>query len=239
MNLKDYLNDDMDDDKAEQFTTDIIFQKFDQDKRKEWAEWLKNQHNLEREIGTKPEAKLFNLRWVFAIAASITLLAAFFFLLKAPSVPAHQQLAQTYIETLPIIADPSVFRKDDSEVDAIRLAANEAYVKQEFEQAIRLWNELIDKQMEKPQDLYYLGLSNLRNKEPNTDRAIELFTEAQLQLPNLRQEINWVLSLTYVQSGQEDLAKPILRSIISSKEYKASSARELLQALENQDKKEN
>ena len=132
------------------------------------------------------------------------------------------------------MADQAVARKGNFEEEELRMQANEAYTTRNFEAAIEYWELLVANQAENTFDLFYLGISYLRQKNSKPEKTIELLEQIQQQTTELRQEINWVLSLAYLQTEQEDKARTLLQSIVTNKEFMANSAEKLLTTLHQQ-----
>ena len=229
--LRDFLRNKMDDDTMEEFTGSILHQKFDEDTKTEWEQVLREQYGVQRKKKSAGFAGIFTLRRVAAVAAVVALLIVSFIVLTRNTLPEQQQVAQSYIEELPIMADQLNFRKGDVEVDQIRLSANEAYIAEDFETAITKWELLYTNQQATPYDLFYLGVSYLKQQSSEPEKTIDLLLQAQPQAPSLRQEINWVLSLAYVRFGQVDQALPILEGIVADEEYMSEAAGVLLEGL--------
>lgn len=230
--LNKFLNDEMDDEAMEEFAENILYQKFDHDKKQVWSQILKDKHGLERHQKIEQTAKVFTLRRILSIAAGIALILGVFYFVDSTGLPADQALAQSYVDELPIMADQLVARKGDFEVDKTRLKANEAYINLDFDAAVGYWNEIVNNKAETPYDLFYLGVSTLRASSSEPEKAINYLLEAQNSTPSLKHEINWLLSLAYVRSGQVEKARPILEEIVSKQEYMSKQAAELLKTLE-------
>ena len=234
MNLQDFINNKMDEAQMEKLTKDLIHQQLDPGKRKIWGQLLQEKYGVEREAKTKPTNRIRTLGRVLTIAASIALVVVSYLLLNKNTVPAPQRLVQEYIQELPIMADQAVARKGNFEAENLRMQANEAYTKRNFETAIGYWETLVANQDENSYDLFYLGVSYLRQKNSAPEKTIDYLTQIQQQNIELRQEINWVLSLAYLQTEQEDKAKPILENIVNKQEFMAKAAEQLLTTMEKQ-----
>jgi hypothetical protein len=230
-NLHAFLNDEMEDEEMEQFAKEIIYQKFDEDNRAEISQILAKDYGVERNKNTNRRFRLTPLYRVIAIAASLALLIGLFFYLRDINTPKYEQLADAYIKELPIMSDQLVARKDDTNVEEIRLKANEAYIEKEFEKAVGYFNQLQDQGDINTYDQFYLGLSYLRKEAAEPQRTIALLTQVQSAIPAFQQEINWVLSLAYLKNEQEQEAVKLLQSIVAQQAYMHKSAKQLLEAI--------
>lgn len=226
--LRKYLNKELGEEKMEDYTSDMLYQKFDADKRQEWSQILEAEHGVKRQaIG----AKIFTLKRILAVAASVAVLLVFVLLMK-DTLPPEQALAQAYIDELTIMADPSTSRKSDDNVDVTRAQANEAYLKGDYDQVVANFTTLISQGKDDAFDHFYLALSHLKNKPAAPQRAIELLLQLQATPSLFPQEIKWVLGLAYLKDGELDKAQAQLQEIVDKQSYMYESAIELLQELE-------
>jgi hypothetical protein len=231
--LKQYSSGNMKDEDMEKITERLINQKFDKEKKDAWKQLLKEQYGIEKEALPQTSNNIVFIRRLVAVAAALGLLISAFFLFRSPQ-PTYQQLADNYIEELPIMADQLVFRKGQFQEEATRISANEAYIKQNFEAAIGYWEELITNNTANNYDRFYLGVSYLRQKISQPNQAIDLLLQSKEQVPSLEQETNWILSLAYIRAGDVNNARTLLQSIVSEQAYMAEKAQELLDELSNE-----
>jgi hypothetical protein len=229
--LKEYLSGQMNEEQLSDFTEVLVQHKFDQEKRKAWSHILKEQHGLERSGSSSSKRKKLPLAKIIGIAASFALLIGLSYIIMTPATPEYQRLSQEYIQTLPIMGDPSVIRKDAIDEEVLRLKANEAFVDENFEAAVKSWEALVDNDMANTNDYFYLGISHLRKAKADPAACIKYLTLVQQSSSSFRQEANWVLSLAYIKSDDIDKARPILEQIVQNKEYMAEKAEALLRAL--------
>ena len=231
-NLNKYFSGDLDDDQNEEVTARLIQQKFDEEAREEWGDYLREKHSLTR----TPEKRTIGkrrtlLRYVAGIAASVLLLIAAIYLFQQNQSPAYHKMAVKYTQSLPIMADQIAFRKGNQDVDDIRLKANEAFADQEYEKSILLWDQLNKLQPLKHFDLFYLGTSYLLQDLPAPKKAIQNLKLATTKSKELQHEINWVLALAYLHDHQLELAKDMLEKIISNQQFMVPEASALLEVL--------
>ena len=226
--LDKYLNNRMTPEEMEKYTESLLHKKFDKERKAEWAKVLEEQYGVSRKQASAKNTRLHSLRWVIGVAASMLLLIVVFFLINTPSNSSSQQLADEYIQTLPIMADQLIFRKGDALKEEARIKANEAYINNNFEGAIGYWEELKLKDKANRYDQFYLGISYLRQKKSNPTQAIFLLEKAREQAPELIQETNWVLALAYLKANQLDKAYTLFQLIVDENAYMASEAKKLL-----------
>lgn len=167
----------------------------------------------------------------WAAAASIAILAVagwWLFLKPTPSTPTDAfSLVDTYLkkENAPVWSttmsgEPSVAEKEAS--------AKEAYQKGEFARAISLFNTIPPNTKE---HYFYMGISALKQPEPNASLAIESLLKAR-KLANGWQEdaINWHLALAYIRANKKEEARKELQNIIQIGRDNTAKAETLLKA---------
>jgi hypothetical protein len=225
--LQKYLNKELGDKDFDRFTGFLVEKKFDQEQKEEWGRLLKENHNIQRQ----PQAIRRSLRWSLAAAAAAALLIASVVFWPQTSSSGYRQLADQYVQELPVMADQLVFRKGQFQEDATRIKANEAYIEQDFPTAIEQWELLISHQKDNNYDRFYLGVSYLRADKAQPEKALTLLQEAKLTTPELRQEINWIMALAYIQTDQLQNARILLETIVQNDEYMSAKAAQLLQEL--------
>ncbi|MEL7222925.1 MAG: hypothetical protein AAGJ93_16505 [Bacteroidota bacterium] len=230
--LNDFLNNDMDDDDMEQFAKEILQQKFDADNRAEITQILAQEYGVKRTISEPPKFQITSLYRIVALAASIALLIGLFLYLNRTDLPQYEQLATTYIEDLPIMADQLTIRKDDTPVEEIRQNANAAYIKEDFAASIKYFKQLETEGLLTLYDQFYLALGYLKTSPTEPQQTIQLLNAIKEDIPAFKQEIDWVLSLAYLKNNQTADAKTILQKIVSQNDYQAKSAQLLLESLD-------
>ena len=71
----------------------------------------------------------------------------------------------------------------------------------------------------------YLGLSKMYKDSPDFRGAISIFDEIKDHPDNLNQDVTiWYLAIAYLKTGQKNLAKPILDSMVTVGHYKSKEA---------------
>ena len=230
--LDKYLSGQMNEKEISDFTEVLIQQKFDEEKRNTWSQLLKENHNLERSGKTMAsKRRKIPLARMIGVAASFLLLMGLGYYIMMPSTPEYKRLSYEYVQNLPITGDPSVIRKDIIEEEDVRLKANEAYVDGDFDAAVEYWEVLLSNDTYNTRDLFYLGISYLRKENADPAACIRYLKMVQERGTNFSQEINWVISLAYIELDDIDSARPILEQIVQNDEYMSAKAVILLEAL--------
>ena len=229
-NLNKYLRNELGEEQAERMTASLIQQKFDEESKKDWGQFLEQQHGITRQPNPAPKRSHF-FRYVTGIAASLLLLIAATYWLTRDQAPAYQKMAISYTQSLPVMADQMAFRKGSQDMNAIRLKANEAFADQEYEKAILLWSQLDQIEPLGHFDLFYLGTSCLLQPSPDPEKAIIYLQQSSAISNDLQHETNWVLALAYLQDHQLESAKKLLEKIVSDQQFMVQEAAELLEAL--------
>jgi hypothetical protein len=230
--LKKYVNNLLKEEKMEQIAEQHISYTLDQEKREAWKKKLEERHGLKRTPPAKKVRTLTPLYRGIAIAASLALLIAAFFLFR-PSENTYQQLADSYLESLPPMADQLTFRTKDDNKDVARANVENAYLRGDYETAIPFWQEMVDDGTATAYDQFYLGQSYLRQQDSQPELAIPLLLSARADIPEIQQEINWTLSLAYLKAGQLEEARQLLATIVQENAYMQKKARKLLAAIDD------
>jgi len=229
-NLNKYLRNELGEEQAEEMTARLIQQKFDEESKKDWGQFLEEQHGVTRRPKTAIRRNNF-FRYATGIAASLLLLIAAVYLITRDQSPEYQKMAVAYTQSLPVMADQIAFRKGSQDIDAIRLKANEAFADQEYEKAIKFWEQLTQTQQLAHFDLFYLGTSHLLQHNPDPKKAIEYLKQASAKSKELQYETDWVLALAYLQNHQLEPAESLLKKIISDQQFMVKEASALLSVL--------
>ena len=231
--LKDYLSGNLKEEDMEHITEQLIRQKFDQEQRQAWNQILKDQYGVDRNTPSQKTKSILRLRWLIGTAAVLAIALSAYFLLQTQQ-HTYQQLADDYVENMPLMADQLVYRKGEFDVDKTRLNANEAYLEEDFKLAIQYWNELITNDAATDYDRFYLSISYLRNSRDGAQKAIDILIRIKPDLPGLEQEINWALSLAYMRSGQLPQAQELLENIVRNEAYMSAKAQKLLRSMKEE-----
>ena len=228
-NLNKYTKGNYTEAEFEAFSEQLITQKLDRDKRKEWEYKLKERYGVER-TSTKENFPFFGKKpWIIisSIAASLLLLIAFFFILPAINTPKYLQATNKHIDNLSIMGDQSVIRKGTQNVELIRKQATLAYMNKDYSKSIQLWESMVNTQKATGLDFFYLALCQLRKSSPAPQQTIQALLKAR-SLNGPEEEINWILSLAYIKTEELEKAKSLLSEIVNKDAYQATAAKEIL-----------
>jgi tetratricopeptide (TPR) repeat protein len=207
----------------------MLHAKFDQDKKEAWADKLANEYGIVRKnSGAAPhQSKVRTLFFRLSAVAAVLLLLLVAVPMLNTDKNSGAELADAYLSTeiYPAPAD----RKSAFDLTSQRSAASDAYKLGNYEEAIELWEKIIQKNpSEATIDRFYLGLSQLYSQQP--DLAIDNLLKAlplSVEEERFTEEINWFLGLAYVKAEKTEEAKAQLESI-RPEEWNYSLAQELL-----------
>ncbi|MFK8102278.1 MAG: tol-pal system YbgF family protein [Saprospiraceae bacterium] len=176
-----------------------------------------------------PKAKVFNLRSIMAIAATV-LLVVFAYQIFMPSTSNSQTdlFAANFESYKMVLNQRSADQRDELNGDLVQTAVA-AYEQKDFAQAALQFKQL---QSESPQIVafqFYHAIAELALK--NTAVAIPLLENIRQQPPHLFiEQSQWYLALAYLQQGEKEKARTALRAI-KAKEYQYTKAQKLLKTL--------
>ncbi|MEM8586317.1 MAG: hypothetical protein AAGF87_18725 [Bacteroidota bacterium] len=231
--LERFIKGDMGQNEMEQFTKEMVSKQLDAETRQRWEATLRTKYGVKRKV--KPSSKLGKNRFrYFAIAASIAILIALFSWFQFSDGNTYRELTASYIEELPIMADQIVFRKGAGQVSDLRSKAYAAYSRADFDMALANWQQLAAMDSLNAYDQFYWGISCLRQTPANTACTIERLASLSNQVPELVQEIDWVLGLAYLKDNDIDKAKPLLEKIVDESQFMDELAVQLLSAIQEE-----
>ena len=143
----------------------------------------------------------------FSIAASLLFIAGFFaWLLLFKSEP-NERLFIAYYQ-----ADPGLVTAMSSEVNYEFDRGMVDYKSGNYEDAITRWEKLLQEKTANDTLQYFLGVSNLAIKKP--DSAISHLEKVSAdETSNFQKDAFWYLGLAYLLKGKEDQAVEVLRKI--------------------------
>ena len=229
--IKDYLNGNFSEKELELISDQLINAKFDQEKRKEWVNKLRQEHGVHKNPGLAAGIIRYKRHFVFAIAATLLLLISVFIIFSKTGTPKYLQAVNEQISQLKIMGDQSILRKGPQELEKIRTAATLSYVNKNYEESIKYWKELTERNVAGGMDFFYLGLCQLQQRHSEPKDALQSFQKSR-ELDGPEAELAWVIALCHLKSGTIDQGKVQLEQIINSKGYKQESAKKLLRLLE-------
>ncbi|WP_298420431.1 hypothetical protein [uncultured Kordia sp.] len=212
-------------DELESISETLIQAKFDRDKRKKWAQRLKEDYNIDKEsIQKKPVFRLSKL----AIAAMIACVFGIVtYGIITTTMSSYDSFVKNSIENLITIDNHAVVTRGDSVVDAQVLQAIEAYKTQQYDKSIERWKTIITSGKIQGFASYNIALCYLQKTPSSPEKAINYLIEAR-QTKTIQEEANWALALAYLDVNQKEKAKEVLQQIIASKSYKYKKAEALI-----------
>lgn len=183
----------------------------------------------EQQLKSRKSASIFRFSSLAKVAAiAITVLGSIFLLRTITTAPSAQVMAQTLLEQTHISSNPDITRKGVNQADQTRRAANDAFTLKNYALAITKYETLTSQNDSTALDKFYLGICYL--KINNYATAIGIFSEVKAS--KHIEEIDWLLSLTYVLAGEEENAHPLLQTIIAKQQYKHKEAKTLLRKID-------
>lgn len=229
-----YRNDSLSEEEKDKLYGPLIRAKARNDLRDRWSNKLADQHNVHRQENTTVpgRSRRINLLMIIATAAA----AIAFLLIARPfgdkRTPDALALSKQYLEADPFPSTISRKSSVEEENEQIRQQMASAYSRRQYEQAIRLGEQLKSRTETDTWDNFYLSLSYLYNDQASVAITSLLETRDQSLAGNheFEQEIRWFLALAYLQNQQELLARELLVQIRSG-DWKYQEARQLLALL--------
>lgn len=198
-------------------------------KKEAWAKKLAEEHEFER---PSPAKTVRLLPLFIKIAAGFILLIGIYLLwpVNSTSNSLQAQLEKVLEEdALP----HSDVRKGPSDLGNQQQSFIDAYNAEEYQQAVTIGTQLTQQETAKSnENLFYLALSHFYLKDYQKARAI--LAPLQINITEGRpfdQESKWFLSLSYLQLGEIEQAKPLLEELRTAGAWKSEAARQLLDVL--------
>lgn len=231
--LKKYKSDDsLSGEELEKATRDLLSAKFNEERRAAWKAQLAKDHAVQRTIVQEvklPKRRRFLYVAMAAAAALLFLLVAFPFI-RQSSDTSVQALAMEYLEEP--YPNNMMKKGEQTSIPETRLKAIAAYNQTDYIDAKGFYKQIIQSDEVEVGDYLYLGLSELYTE--NYADAVAYLEEAKpLTITNhkFEQEVNWFLSLAYVQNQQVEDARLLLQTIVRDKTWMHQNASKLLEQL--------
>lgn len=228
-NLTKYLKGELSEKELDDFTKKLVQAKFDKEKKEQWSRLLEEEHGIKRKAD-KPKVTPFSPRFLKAAAAIALIIVALFFYPRLVK-PSLEQLADNYLKYEKFEGRST--RKGADEISLLRMQAMTAYDASKYQEAIGIYNKILELEKNSLDDRFYLALNALYLKK--YENAIHYFLEARTMGADgndrFREEINWFLSLTYLKSGAPEKAKIELAKI-SVNEWNFEKAQQMLEKME-------
>lgn len=230
-NLESYKKGEMLPAELEEFTSQLMQAKFDNDRKKRWKKILEEDRGVNREI---PPVSLKNksrriYMWVTAVAAVLLLLFASKPLVDSFMSPSYNQLADQYISEN--FFENRDVTKGDQDIEQINLKAIFAYNQQDFSTAILNFKTIIASGSANDEHYLFLGLSYLYDKQYKN--ATQALSKVANLYPDTKfiEETHWFLALAHLKNNSLKEGKSILFSIKQGM-WNYDKAQELLKTME-------
>ncbi|MEM9884523.1 MAG: hypothetical protein AAF849_01430 [Bacteroidota bacterium] len=205
----------------------FIQAKFDEAKKASWADQLEKKYQTERTTTAKIRSIPFR---AIAVAASIVLLLALLPVLGLFRDSTEDLLAAYTVENP--YPNQLIRKSAETTLAELRVSAAEAYNQQQYALAIQEYQKLLQDKQANVEDLLYLGLSQIYEKQ--SADAVATLEKAVLQSKQeqrFEQEIDWFLALAYLQNEEVGKAKRLLEKIVANQAWRAADAEKLLNSM--------
>ena len=208
----------------ESFGEEAVKYGVEKDLRKRYDKILSDQKKSKRR-------KVFNISQIRKIAAvALIFLVSILLFQRYYPTQSLESLAQNYLENTNIPGNQDITRKGQETAHEIQREANYAYQLKNYPLAVSKFEILDSLNLLTPIDQFYLGICQLRSK--NYPEAINAFESLDEKNVSMKEEVTWLLSLSYLLHNQKDKAKPLLEQIISTDQFKAKEAKQVLSRME-------
>lgn len=225
-----FLSGELSETENEKYTARLLQEKFDRETRQQWGRILAEEHKLSRTGPTRRQQR--PLYKYLAVAASLAFLLVIGQLFYQSSTSSPLEMADSYLERYKMEEFGGVLRAGAADdVPQLRKDANTAYANDKYQEAIQYAEKIVITNKAEPQDFLMLGLSHLYLDDAT--QAIEVLKKGQINskvAKTYESEINWFLSIAYIKAQQPEMAKPILKDIVSRQQWNHSLALEILES---------
>ncbi|MEZ4786673.1 MAG: tetratricopeptide repeat protein [Flavobacterium haoranii] len=174
---------------------------------------------------TPQKTKKHSVRWVSIAASFIVFISVgYWFFMNQNS---NDSLYKNYYETFPNLEAPVV---RGSVSNDIKSEAFYAYDSKQYEEALRLFSEIFEKDKD-DYALFYKGLALMELER--FPEAIKVFEGYQTK-PNsaFNSYVKWYLALSYLKTNETEKSKSLANELIKSENPFQNQAQELLRDLE-------
>lgn len=159
-------------------------------------------------------------QWIYAVAASITLILVGWISFQFLFVESNEKLFTTYYETDPGLIT-AMSGTDSYEFDRGMVDFKEG----KYEEALALWQPLLEENPTGDTLLYFVAMANLELENySESQESLELIIKGNPS--EFKQDAVWYLALLYLRNGQTEKAKGLFSN--SNK----PEAKEILEKLE-------
>lgn len=223
-NFNQFINGSLSDTAEQTVTQQILQEGFDELYRKRWEQILQEEHGV-RPAGLQVAHKR-KLRYFLSIAATVLFLVVAGFLFHQNNTNKNTDLAAIYLAKK--FPHPDVRKGNNDQAINHRRLAIAAYNTNDYQEAIKSYENVLKEEEGTTKDHFFLALSYLYNKE--NDKAIAAFLNRP-QSKNFQEESIWFLSLAYLEAGKKEQAKIYLQQIVQNQWWKKKEAKRLLQEM--------
>lgn len=217
---------------SEKLQTDPDFKaEFEFQKNVKAAIKLEERKNLKAKLNAlennrKPQkTKGSPVRWISIAASFLVFVSVGYWLFMSQN--SNDSLYKNYYETFPNVEAPVV---RGSVSDDIKSKAFYAYDSKQYEEALRLFSEIYEKDKD-DYALFYKGLALMELEQ--FPEAVKVFEGYQTK-PNsaFNSYVKWYLALSYLKTNETEKSKSLVNELIKSENPFQSQAKELLRDLE-------
>lgn len=173
---------------------------------------------------------IISIRFIVKIAAIFifaVLATTFIFQLSKPN---SKEMAAKFLSETKILGNQQFMRKNLDQNEELLIKANLEFVKANYEKVIEYYLLISQSYNLIDDDYFYLGISFLKAKNSNPQKALECFDSIK-NFALYENEILWFKSLAYLELNQNDEAIAELNQLINNNNYKKNEAIKLLNAL--------
>ncbi len=176
---------------------------------------------IHHEVYTEKSPKTRKLpQWIWAVAASITLILVGWISFQFLFVDSNEKLFTAYYETDPGLIT-AMSGTDSYEFDRGMVDFKEG----KYEEALALWQPLLEENPTGDTLLYFVAMANLELENySESQESLELIIKGNPS--EFKQDAEWYLALLYLRNGQTEKAKGLFSN--SNK----PEAKEILEKLE-------
>lgn len=173
---------------------------------------------ISKEEITKKSGKVISLQWYhWAAAASIALIAVFWFYTTTPTLPHYSDYA--------IHGSLSLTERGD---DSLKHQAEEAFNAAKYEQAVHYFNQLLEADPDNTELQLYKGISLL--ELDRYEEAESIFDPIKNSTTVYQDKAIWYLALSALKQKDYDKCKALLNQLPSDSEYH-NKAKEIVKGL--------
>ena len=229
----DYINGNMPEDQAEDFTKMLLKDYFEaEDRKAKWNGLLEKNTEFQQLKKEFPNKNNTGRRFLFfaAIAASFLVLIMALGNFLSFGNQQDNPIASAVDKHLEQHFEHNNYRKGGG-IQALRLEASSHYNDRKFKKATDLYQQILNSKASDAEALFYQGLCFLyQNKDK---AAIRNFDKLLSKNENaFYHETRWFISLALIKDGQQELARTHLEELVKITKWKKQEAEELIRAIQ-------